>query len=191
MKKRGFTIIEVVLVLAIAGLIFLMVFIALPALQRSQRDTQRKNDVARINTAIQDYISKNNKLPFGLTSNGNNVTVWYDDRFVSRYVDSNCTYDRTSGAGGSGNFVDYWYKGCGSEFTSPDGNIYRFAVFKGFKNNKKIFTGWDNADYYRIYVMSGAKCGDDENTAIKTDNPKDYVIAIKLEGKAVYCESNT
>ncbi|MCL2869540.1 prepilin-type N-terminal cleavage/methylation domain-containing protein, partial [Candidatus Saccharibacteria bacterium] len=34
--RQGFTIIEVVLVLAIAGLIFLMVFIALPALQRSQ-----------------------------------------------------------------------------------------------------------------------------------------------------------
>ena len=40
--KGGFTIIEVVLVLAIAGLIFLMVFIALPALQRSQRDTERR-----------------------------------------------------------------------------------------------------------------------------------------------------
>ena len=41
-QAEGFTIIEVVLVLAIAGLIFLMVFVALPALQRSQRDTQRK-----------------------------------------------------------------------------------------------------------------------------------------------------
>ncbi len=40
--RGGFTIIEVVLVLAIAGLIFLMVFIALPALQRAQRDSQRK-----------------------------------------------------------------------------------------------------------------------------------------------------
>ena len=39
-NKKGFTIIEVVLVLAIAGLIFLMVFLALPALQRSQRDSQ-------------------------------------------------------------------------------------------------------------------------------------------------------
>lgn len=35
LTKKGFTIIEVVLVLAIAGLIFLMVFLALPALQRS------------------------------------------------------------------------------------------------------------------------------------------------------------
>ena len=38
-NKKGFTIIEVVLVLAIAGLIFLMVFVALPALQRGQRDS--------------------------------------------------------------------------------------------------------------------------------------------------------
>ena len=44
-KEKGFTIIEVVLVLAIAGLIFLMVFIARPALQRGQRDTQRRDDV--------------------------------------------------------------------------------------------------------------------------------------------------
>lgn len=51
----GFTIIEVVLVLAIAGLIFLMVFIALPALQRGQRDTQRKNDLSRMMSQINSY----------------------------------------------------------------------------------------------------------------------------------------
>lgn len=54
-KQKGFTIIEVVLVLAIAGLIFLMVFIALPALQRNQRDTQRRSDVSRVNTQISNY----------------------------------------------------------------------------------------------------------------------------------------
>ena len=47
-KQEGFTIIEVMLVLAIAALIFLMVFVALPALQRGQRDTARKNDVQNI-----------------------------------------------------------------------------------------------------------------------------------------------
>jgi prepilin-type N-terminal cleavage/methylation domain-containing protein len=68
-KEKGFTIIEVVLVLAIAGLIFLMVFIALPALQRNQRDTQRKTDLGRVQTAIQNYQSNNrNQLPsFGST----------------------------------------------------------------------------------------------------------------------------
>ena len=57
--KNGFTIIEVVLVLAIAGLIFLMVFIALPALQRSQRDTQRKDDVGKFLSQINSYQSNN------------------------------------------------------------------------------------------------------------------------------------
>jgi prepilin-type N-terminal cleavage/methylation domain-containing protein len=74
-KEKGFTIIEVVLVLAIAGLIFLMVFIALPALQRSQRDTQRKNDLSRLNTALSSYQSNNRgALP----------TDW--SSFVSRYI---------------------------------------------------------------------------------------------------------
>ncbi len=58
-KDEGFTIIEVVLVLAIAALIMLMVFIALPALQRNQRDTTRKNDVSRLQSSISNYKSRN------------------------------------------------------------------------------------------------------------------------------------
>lgn len=54
-KQKGFTIIEVVLVLAIAALIFLVVFLAVPALQRSQRDTQRRSDMGRLQTAITNY----------------------------------------------------------------------------------------------------------------------------------------
>lgn len=58
-NQKGFTIIEVVLVLAIAGLIFLMVFIALPALQRSQRDTQRRDDVSRFISQLSSYATNN------------------------------------------------------------------------------------------------------------------------------------
>ncbi|MDB5163316.1 MAG: hypothetical protein JWO54_395 [Candidatus Saccharibacteria bacterium] len=56
---KGFTIIEVVLVLAIAGLIFLMVFIALPALQAGQRDTARKSDVSNVAAAVNSFSSSN------------------------------------------------------------------------------------------------------------------------------------
>ncbi len=63
-NEKGFTIIEVVLVLAIAALIFLMVFIALPALQSSQRNTQRRQDMGRIMTQISNYQSSNRgKIP--------------------------------------------------------------------------------------------------------------------------------
>jgi prepilin-type N-terminal cleavage/methylation domain-containing protein len=59
-EQTGFTIIEVVLVLAIAGLIFLIVFLALPALQRSRRDTQRKSDAAKVLSALESYAGNNN-----------------------------------------------------------------------------------------------------------------------------------
>ena len=73
-SKTGFTIIEVVLVLAIAGLIFLMVFVALPALQRSQRDTQRRQDIAGVATAVTQFQANNNgELP----SNGNDFRDAY------------------------------------------------------------------------------------------------------------------
>src|SRR5581483_2793412 len=57
--QSGFTIIEVLIVLAIAGLILLIVFLAVPALQRNSRDTQRKNDVSRILGAAQEVINNN------------------------------------------------------------------------------------------------------------------------------------
>ena len=58
LQERGFTIIEVVLVLAVAGLIFLMIFLALPALQRSQRDTQRKREIASLKSRNNSISNK-------------------------------------------------------------------------------------------------------------------------------------
>jgi prepilin-type N-terminal cleavage/methylation domain-containing protein len=58
-SNKGFTIIEVMIVLAIAGLILLIVFLAVPALQRSSRNTQRKNDTTQISAAIANFISNN------------------------------------------------------------------------------------------------------------------------------------
>ena len=59
-RQEGFTIIEVLIVLAIAGLIILIVFLAVPALQRNSRNTQRKNDVAGVGGALTEYINNNN-----------------------------------------------------------------------------------------------------------------------------------
>ena len=75
--KKGFTIIEVVLVLAIAGLIFIMVFIALPALQRSQRDTQRKRNIQLVSAALESYKSNNKgRYPWiGKTAGANDAFV--------------------------------------------------------------------------------------------------------------------
>lgn len=83
-NKKGFTIIEVVLVLAIAGLIFAMVFIALPALQRSQRDQSRKNDTSTVAAAINYWNSANR--------NGGT----FNEESLRKYVDKLDQYDKSS-----------------------------------------------------------------------------------------------
>lgn len=50
-RAEGFTIIEVLIVLAIAGLILLVVFLAVPALQRNARNTEYRNEANRIMSA--------------------------------------------------------------------------------------------------------------------------------------------
>ncbi|HEX7368399.1 MAG TPA: prepilin-type N-terminal cleavage/methylation domain-containing protein [Candidatus Saccharimonadales bacterium] len=59
-KQKGFTIIEVMIVLAIAALILLIVLLAVPALQRNSKNTTIKNDVATVAGGISTYESDNN-----------------------------------------------------------------------------------------------------------------------------------
>ncbi len=62
--NKGFTIIEVMIVLAIAGLIILIVFLAVPALQRNARNTARRTDAGRIASSVNNFVTNNNgKLP--------------------------------------------------------------------------------------------------------------------------------
>jgi len=56
-RKSGFTLVEIVLVMAIAGLILAMIFLALPQVGRTRRDTARKTDLGRLQTQIEFYGS--------------------------------------------------------------------------------------------------------------------------------------
>jgi prepilin-type N-terminal cleavage/methylation domain-containing protein len=58
--NKGFTIIEVLIVLAIGGLIMLIVFLAVPALQRNQRNSARNSDASRYSAAITECLANRN-----------------------------------------------------------------------------------------------------------------------------------
>jgi len=58
-REQGFTIIEVLIVLAIAGLIMVVVFLAVPALQRNSRNNSRTTDVNNLSSAVSEYQSNN------------------------------------------------------------------------------------------------------------------------------------
>ena len=175
-SKKGFTIIEVVLVLAIAGLIFLMVFIALPALQRSQRNTQRADDMSRILTAVNSYQSNNNgKTPF-TKGNNNNYTV--APTFVVRYIDETCKLKQD----GSG------YTDCGDQFTDPDGTIYNIAV-SGMGGSYTLGSAGRNAIDHIFHVAVNAGCGDEGTTKAGTGE-RQIAILYQMEGGAVACNDN-
>jgi len=58
-NQKGFTIIEILIVLAIAGLILTIVFLAVPQLQRNTRDNQRQNVASRLSSELGTYSSNN------------------------------------------------------------------------------------------------------------------------------------
>ena len=177
--KKGFTIIEVVLVLAIAGLIFLMVFVALPALQRSQRNTQVRRDGERIFGLVADYQKNNHgKLPFDAKGN-------FDTNFITRYVDENCVF-KVKYRGGD--YTEYYFRDCGEQFTHPIGNIYTIKIMDGDRDyNGRLNT----TNYYTIHFYAGVKCGELENQMVKAEGPRKYAMVVKLETVSYYCTDNS
>lgn len=60
MNKKGFTIIEVLIVLAIAGVIILGVLVAVPTLQRNNRNSARTSEASRIASLINQCLANRN-----------------------------------------------------------------------------------------------------------------------------------
>ncbi len=162
--KAGFTIIEVVLVLAIAGLIFLMVFVALPALQRSQRDTQRRQDLSRAITAVQNYQTNNQgNIPTFDSTFINNYLKAGNDTFQDPAGTAYVFYNKTSGGtAGIG--------ACG--VTSGNCNVQAPSNF--------------NAGY--IVAVKNATCNGEK--AVYANGNNKFAILMKLEGAGVACYSN-
>lgn len=184
-NKQGFTIIEVILVLAIAGLIFLMVFIALPSLRRTQADAQRKEDITRLLSAIKKYQTNNRgALPVKGYTNMRSVR-WPDDL--------------------NGDDWDGFYqKYLGDDFTDPNGTGYWLIINNACTGNVgqrcTLSSGTfaspgpgrvsapNSATFpngFSIYVVPGAGC--DGEYAIKSSNPRKVAALYKLEGGGVVC----
>lgn len=177
-ERGGFTIIEVVLVLAIAGLIFLMVFIALPTLQRSQRDTQRRNDLARISTQISQYQTNNNgRLPAEgkLDPQDGNTTLPVCNNSSSTTSNAAACFVR--------NYMNS-VNASENEFIDPDGWAYGLTI-EVLTNGTQ---GTANTFDHMVYIYEHAKCNGE--VAEYSSNARDYAIMYKLEGSGTYCQDN-
>ena len=96
-NEKGFTLIEIVLVLAIAGLLLVIVFLAVSGAQKSRRDSQRKADNARIEAQLESFAGNNN----GVYPN----TAAFQTQFKAIYVNAINNPDGTPYATGAFTFV--------------------------------------------------------------------------------------
>lgn len=178
--KKGFTIIEVSLVLAIAGLIFLMVFVALPALRSSQRDSARREDMISLIDTIKKYQTNNRGSLPGNASNG--VITWES---------ANSTGEKGSG------WVGFYFDYLGKDFIDPMGENYKLNVVDcdasnvGDPCNNKDIQKLNDISFsdndYTITVVRQSKCAGE--SAESTSNPRKISVLYKLEGAGVYCNN--
>jgi prepilin-type N-terminal cleavage/methylation domain-containing protein len=92
-SKAGFTIIETMIVLAIAGLILTIVFLAIPALERNSRNNQRKQDVQAILEEVSNYeLNHSGDLP----AQTDICSFFSGNNNLSYYVSSACNGQTSS-----------------------------------------------------------------------------------------------
>ena len=68
-KEKGFTLLELLVVIGIIGLLASILVINLTSARRRARDTKRVADIRNIQTATEDYYGKNGKYPTIITYN--------------------------------------------------------------------------------------------------------------------------
>lgn len=162
-KAKGFTIIEVVLVLAIAGLIFLVVFLALPALQRGQRDSQRKTDLGKFMSQAVAYQSNNQGLLPGQTtaSSSSSSAAW--NTFIANYL--------TVGS---------------SAYADPsNGSAYAVTYAAAAPASAAAATPAVGG----IFVFLNSRCGG--TNGVETNaGTRNFAATIYQEQGAFYCQSN-
>ena len=181
-SKKGFTIIEVVLVLAIAGLIFLMVFIALPAMQRSQRDTQRRNDFSQFSAAMTSYMTNNNgSLPKKFT-NVSESTEDASNKDAGKYVNS-------TGKDPNG-FVYQLYVGTCKNNTADNG--FCEVDYTGGTSGGTLssVTNANTTSATKIFLIKKAKC--DAGIVKYTSSSRAFAVYGNLEsGNGTYCAASS
>lgn len=196
-KHKGFTIIEVALVLAIAGLIFMMVFIALPNLWASERDTARRDDVMNFLTQLKNFTGNNNRgaLPKFANSSDNEKYNAYKAVMIEgeSITHTSKLNEKTWEAFLAGYFDD--------SYTDPQGEEYNYYIMtcmdeEGKMKNldapcdRKELRELENGFFpnnHQMYIVTGANCLDEH--AKLSANKRQVAVLYRLEIGGIYCEN--
>ncbi len=154
-NSEGFTIIEVMIVLAIAALILLIVLLAVPALQRNSRNTTIKNDASSVAGGINTFESDNNGTTPNYAGGTGKVLIGTGGGSCAAPTGSTAATETINVNGST-------IVNCGTTGLSDD-DVVGNKVSDGTTSN--------------IYVKFGASCAD-SGSAISTGAPSARATAI-------------
>lgn len=162
-------------------------------LQVSQRDTQRRSDMARVMTAIVDYQANNNGNFLEGPSYWYGTYNFYCDetnlacKFVSDYLSSD---------------------GSSNDFRDPDDTPYSIDITENLVSNGAITSDYgssfshleETSDGYTIggympfeehvvFIVPGGKCGADSNV-VKAQSAENIAVMYLLGDGSIYCMDN-
>lgn len=203
--KKGFTIIETILVFGVGSLIFLAFAIAIPTLVRNQRDADRQASFSKLLSRINQYQANNRKALPTFEDQSGTVTaqLFYEEGKALT----------TTGVGWNEFIKDYLIR----PFEDPNGNLYNISITscntgvgtgnscKGnseagteteYKINK-LGTKKPISEFFTqkfpnnniVLIVVNAKCsGTDDIIAYPGNNT--VSILYRLENSGTYCENN-
>lgn len=163
-NKRGFTIIETMVVLIVASLIMSIVFIAIPQLQKNQRNHARRQDIRSLIFAVQDCVIANR---FASRCRDTSRIRLDPDESFSVFED----YAVSQGGGGGAGGV------CGSD--SPP--VYTAQALKNGGPARSVNNVCDNMPI----IWIGKKCEDQVVSAGGIEDSNDavgFAINFPIEG---------
>lgn len=178
--------------------------IELEALQRSQRDTVRRNDISRVDTSLVQYQTNHSRMSDNLPGYGT-FLGWEDFKAENRHKCNStaCEFIRDyMNAGSSNNEGD-------NKFKDPDGTPYKMVITSNWGNDEwgdertlvnttyndksKLVSdgdggytigGEDPFKEHVIYVVPGGRC---ENGSVIKSTRRHFAVLYRLEGAGVYC----
>lgn len=142
-KTRGFTIIEVMIVLAIAGLMLLLVFLAVPALQRTERNRERKQAVGFVVSEMERFYGDHGHYPLSssVTCSSQPDCVQFVDGLQSDGLTKNYAINYTD------NHATHTYLLRTGNSLIPAASYDHIVIFPAHQCNTASGVGVGDADY--------------------------------------------
>lgn len=160
--------------LAVGSMIFLVVFLAVPALQRNQRNDARKRDQAQVVESIVSYTSNN---PTKTIADDLSVTDMDNVAGAPTVYDLTAS-DNNKGRRGFGRYIDTLSNNTEKVKVLKTNNYSDIPQTIRTKEQAAAGSSKGNDSNRRttIYVVQGAVCGDDHKTVEEGSSRQAAVI---------------